>query len=540
VSHPSIFSSLSVSGPINAGIILALLSTTGCSGSSNSAATGSLGGVAASGGTLAATTNTSATGGLLATGGANGAGGVTSSGNTSPVGGMPSTGGVTSAGGAKATGGTSSGGGATTTSGTNGVLVTGGSNATGGTAGVGGAVNTGGSKTTGGASNGGGTTAAGGSKSAGGTTATGGSAGGGGTTSAGGASSTGGAAGCASGPIGTFTGALADGIKFLDTDGKPVNAHGGGIIKEGDTYYMHGEYFLSTTTDNDFNGFSMYSSKDLATWKSEGIILPQQASGELGPARKGERPHIVKCPSTGEFVLYAHAASEDYSTDREVVYATSATVNGKYTYKGPLTNSSGTTAAHSDMSALSDGNTAYVVTESGHVYTLASDCHSWLTDKTYSTVNGDSGGSESPTVFKAGSTYYWIGSYKTGWRANNNFYSTAPAMSGPWTFQGFIAPVLDTSTVTPSGSPNPPKWIGDERTWLSQSTWVTPVVGCQGTVYVYWGDHWYGTTDTSNPGKHNDQATYVFQPLVFTGTSISMPTYLSTWTLDVGAGTWSK
>ena len=44
------------------------------------------------------------------------------------------------------------------------------------------------------------------------------------------------------------------------------------------------------------------------------------------------------------------------------------------------------------MSALADGDTAYVVTESGHLYTLAADCHSWLSDKTYSAVNGDSGG----------------------------------------------------------------------------------------------------------------------------------------------------
>jgi hypothetical protein len=311
-----------------------------------------------------------------------------------------------------------------------------------------------------------------------------------------------------------------------------VNAHGGGIIKVGDTYYMHGEFFLGTTTDNNFNGFSMYSSKDLATWKNEGIVLPQQPSGELGPNRKGERPHIIKCPSSGEFVLYAHAASEDYQTDKEVVYATSTTVNGQYSYKGPLKSSSGQIAAHSDMSALSDGNNAYVITESGHVYTLSSDCHSWTKDQSFGAVNGDSGGSESPTVFKAGSTYYWIGSYKTGWRANNNFYSTAPSMTGPWTYQGFIAPVTD-----------PTNEISDQRTWLSQSTWVTPVVGCNSAVYVFWGDHWYGNQDTSNPGKHNDQATYVFQPLVFDDSNppkISMPTYLATWKLDVGAGTWSK
>jgi hypothetical protein len=326
----------------------------------------------------------------------------------------------------------------------------------------------------------------------------------------------------------------------MDTEGNRVNAHGGGIIKVGNTYYMHGEYFLPNSTDTNFHGFSMYSSQDLATWKNEGIILPMQADGELGPSRKGERPHIVKCPATGEFVLYAHAASVDYQTDKEVVFATSPTVNGQYTFRGALTNSSGTKVVHSDMSALTDGDKAYVVTESGHLYPLSSDCHSWLADYQYPVVNWDSGGGESPTIFKAGGTYYWLMSYKTGWRANNNFYSTASNILGPWTLQGFFAPVTDTSTVIPVGAKNPPKWISDERTWLSQSTWVTPVTGCNGTVYVFWGDHWYGTESMTSPGKYNSLAGYVFQPFVFTGTQISLPTYRTTWQLDVGAGTWSE
>ncbi|MGD0674450.1 MAG: family 43 glycosylhydrolase [Polyangiaceae bacterium] len=310
------------------------------------------------------------------------------------------------------------------------------------------------------------------------------------------------------------------GITFKDTDGNLVDAHGGGIIRVCDTFYLHGEYFLSTTTDNDFNGFSMYSSKDLATWKNEGIILPQQPSGQLGPNRKGERPHIIKCPSTGEFVLYAHSADVTYEVDKEVVYATSPTVNGMYSFKGSLLSATGAIAAHSDMSALTDGNNAYVVTESGWVYTLASDCHSWVSGNQYPAVNGTTGGSEAPTVFKAGNTFYWIGSDKTGWRANDDFYSTASDMNGPWTYQGYVAPV-------------------GKKTWMTQTTWVLPVVGTQGTVYMYWGDHWYGDQDTTAPGVHNYLTTYVFQPLVFTGTAISMPTYEISWKLDIGAGTWS-
>jgi len=507
-------------------VIVVALSSVGCSGSEGEGA-GSAGGspAASSGGAVSASGGFTSSGGVTSASSGVSTGGANSGGSASATGGA-ATGGVNTVGGAKSTGGT------TNASATGGVTNTGGAKATGGATGTL-ATETGGAKSTGGAPSTAGTAnVTGGAASTGGTKATGGA------PATGGATSVGGTAAC-SGPIGTLSGPLSTGIVFTDTSGNRVNAHGGGIIKEGNTYYMHGEYFLSTTTDNNFNGFSMYSSQDLATWKNEGIILPQQASGLLGPNRKGERPHIIKCPATGEFVLYAHAADVTYQADKEVVYATSATVNGQYTLKGSLTNASGTIAAHSDMSALTDGTKAYVVTESGHVYTLSTDCHSWVSDVAYSAVNGDSGGSESPTVFKAGSTYYWIGSYKTGWRANNNFYSTAPAMTGPWTFQDFIAPVTDKTTTAATGQPNPPNVISDQRTWLSQSTWVLPITGCTGTVYMYWGDHWDGTLDTTAPGRHNYLTGYVFQPLVFNGTKISMPTYLTTWKLDVGAGTWS-
>ena len=462
--------------------------------------------------------------------------------------------------------------------GTGGSVGTGGNGPAGGTSGAsGGSVGTGGNTATGGAAGGRGGaagsdqagTAGGGGKGTGGAAGargTGGSSGsgGGGGKATGGATGTGGAStGGATGTggqggstsctvaagsvIGTFTDPVTakpvappnpPGISFKDTDGNLVDAHGGGIIKVCDTYYLHGEYFLSTTTDNNFNGFSMYSSRDMATWKNEGIILPQQASGSLlGPNRKGERPHIIQCPSSGEFVLYAHAADTTYQADKEVVYATASKVTGPYTFKGALTSTgassscqvttvppsscSGSIAAHSDMSALTDGSSAYVVTESGVVYTLAADCHSWASSKSYGTVNGTTGGIEAPTVFKAGSTFYWIGSDKTGWRANDDFYSTAPAMTGPWTYQGYLAPQGDL-------------------TWMTQSTWVMPIVGSAGTTYVYWGDHWYGTEDTTQPGKHNNLATFVFQPLVFSGTKIGLPTYQVSWKLDVGAGTWSN
>ena len=323
----------------------------GCS-SNNGTASNGAGGAAASGG-IQHTGGNPPSGGTAGAVGGSGVGGAIGSGGSMPgPGGAIATGGTTSSGGSRQGGMTVSGGsgvgGSTTGSG--------GSGQGGSTLGSGGTVNSGGISSSGGKSTGsGGTSNSGGTFPSGGVVTTGGSSTAGGVDGKGGSSATGGSTGTStcgavagSGPVGTLTdpgpGSTGDvsppnppGITFKDTDGDLVNAHGGGIIRVCDTFYLHGEYFLSTTTDNDFNGFSMYSSKDLATWKKEGdkgIILPQQSSGQLGPNRKGERPHIIKCPATGEFVLYAHAADTTYQADKEVVYATSPTVNGSVQLQG--------------------------------------------------------------------------------------------------------------------------------------------------------------------------------------------------------------
>ena len=117
---------------------------------------------------------------------------------------------------------------------------------------------------------------------AGGGGAAGAGAGAGGAAGAGARGDDGNAGGCASGPVGTLSGPLSSGITLVDTDGARVNAHGGGIIRVGDTFYMHGMSFSSGTSDNAFIGFTMYSSRDLATWKNEGVILPRQPVSPTG------------------------------------------------------------------------------------------------------------------------------------------------------------------------------------------------------------------------------------------------------------------
>lgn len=93
---------------------------------------------------------------------------------------------------------------------------------------------------------------------------------------------------------------------WLDTDGNPIQAHGGGILfdKKSVTYYWYGESkngstYLSPETGTprvDFIGICCYSSKDLWSWKNEGIMLPAEERNETHDLYKMnvvERPRVI-------------------------------------------------------------------------------------------------------------------------------------------------------------------------------------------------------------------------------------------------------
>ncbi len=300
---------------------------------------------------------------------------------------------------------------------------------------------------------------------------------------------------------------VISGIPWYLENGDNVSAHGANIIKDGDKFYLFGEY--KNNVNNKFEGFSCYSSSDLINWKFERIAMPPNQTGRLSGADCiGERPKVMKCPSSGEFIMYMHVDSDNYKNPA-VEYAVSRNITGPYEYKGRLMFGD-TYIRRWDMGTFQDDDgTGYIILHHGDIYKLADDYKSVVGqvlkhDKILRT--------ESPAVFKRNGTYYWIGSGLTGWERNDNNYFTAKKLSGPWTKKGVIAP---------EGS----------LTWNSQSTYVLPVVGDETTTYMYMGDRW------SFP-KQRATATYVWQPLVFEGDEISMPVYHKSWSIDIESGQW--
>jgi len=299
------------------------------------------------------------------------------------------------------------------------------------------------------------------------------------------------------------TDAIYSGVPWYDQNGKVVSAHGANIIKDKDKFYLFGE--AHTDTSNAFVGFNCYSSKDLNNWKFEKIALPVQGNGKLGPNRVGERPKVMRNPKTGLYLMFMHVDTLGYK-DQFVGYAIAKNVTGPYQFKGPLL-FNGKPIKKWDMGTFQDTDgKAYLLTHGGVIHQLSNDYQS-IVAETHPQITS---GFESPTLFKKGNTYYFIGSHLTSWEKNDNYYYTASSLSGPWKSRGLIAPK-------------------DKLTWNSQSTFVLAIGGSKETTYMYMGDRW------SYP-RQLSAATYVWQPLTFNEEAISIPNYLDSWTVDPNTG----
>ncbi len=294
---------------------------------------------------------------------------------------------------------------------------------------------------------------------------------------------------------------------FTDNNGAYIQAHGGGITKVGSTYYWFGEDKKGESSSNtSFQDIPCYSSTDLAHWTFVAYVLTKQSSGDLGPNRIVERPKVIYNSTTGQYVMYMHIDSSSYS-EAKVGVATSTSICGSYSYRGsfqPLGFQS------RDMNLFKDDDgSAYLLSEDRanglRIDKLSSDYLSVASAVAVLTPNH-----EAPAMFKLNGRYYLFGSHLTGWSTNDNEYTTATSLSGPWS---------SWSDFAPPGS----------NTLNSQTTFVLPISGSAGTTFMYMGDRW----TTSNLGT----SPYIWLPMQVNGANVTM-SWHNTWSIDTVTGVW--
>ena len=300
--------------------------------------------------------------------------------------------------------------------------------------------------------------------------------------------------------------AITPGTAWKDTAGHPIQAHGGGMIRVGSTYYWFGEDKTGESKGNSpFLNVPCYSSTDLAHWTFERNVLTRQKSGDLGPGRIIERPKVIFNRTTKQYVMYMHA-DDGAHTVTKVGVATSATVCGAYSYRGsfkPMGNISLDIGLFVD-----DDATGYLISDTRtkglKIYKLSADYLSVV--GTVATLPE----LEAPALFKKNGRYYLLTSHRTGWNTNDNVYATSTSLASGWSSWKLFAP---------KGS----------RTFNSQTTFVLPVTGSQGTTYLFMGDRWIPSSLGTSP--------YIWLPLTVNGTSVSMAWH-ARWFVDTATGTW--
>ncbi len=290
---------------------------------------------------------------------------------------------------------------------------------------------------------------------------------------------------------------------WLDNNGKPINAHGGGILYHNGVYYWFGEHKIAGRIGNRaMVGVHVYSSKDLYNWIDRGIALhvSENPNSDIAKGCILERPKVIYNKKTGKFVMWFHLElkGHGYSSARAGV-AVSDHPAGPYKYlysfrpdagKWPInvTDKDKIGDPHNylardfkggqmsrDMTLFldSDGKAYHIYTSENnrttHISLLASDyLHPSGTYKRVF-INRNM---EAPAIFKRNGKYYFIGSGTTGWAPNAARSAEAPNIWGPWKELG-----------------NPCVGKDSALTFHSQSTFVLKVRGLK-DAYIFMADRW--------------------------------------------------
>ena len=325
-----------------------------------------------------------------------------------------------------------------------------------------------------------------------------------------------------------------------DNNGVHINAHGGGMLQQGDTYYWFGEHKTEGEGGNVAQvGVHCYSSKDLYNWKDEGIAL-SVSDDESSPIVKGcilERPKVIFNKKTGRYVMWFHLEPKGAGyTGAKSGVAVSEKVTGPYKllsadrpnagfwpknvldiHKGPVPEESkkgfggGGLPAHPDTLNLlgrdfESGQMArdmnLFVDDDGKAYHICSSewnstlYISLLTDD-YTKPSGTyvrrfiGQSREAPAVFKRNGYYYMLSSGCTGWDPNKAKWAVSDSMMGVWELKD-----------------NPCLGRDADKTFYAQSTYVLPIEGMQDQ-FIAMFDRW-NKTDLIN-------SRYVWLPIEFDG-----------------------
>jgi len=261
---------------------------------------------------------------------------------------------------------------------------------------------------------------------------------------------------------------ITNGQLWIDSDGNPVQAHGAGFLYQNGLWYMIGED-RSQQWSPDVN---MYSSPDLVHWTFVAkIIKNQETVPDLGRRRFIERPKLLYCAKTGQYVVWCHWEGRNYGASEAAVFV-SDKVDGPYRlhHAGrPLDIKSRDCNVFQDA----DGQAYFISTieENQHLglFRLSDD----YTEPLSCTILFAHQSREAPAIARVEDTYYMLSSACTGWDPNQCKLSCSSSLTEGW---------------------SPLENVGDSICYDTQAASILTINGTKQTTYLYVGDRWMDPT----------------------------------------------
>lgn len=331
---------------------------------------------------------------------------------------------------------------------------------------------------------------------------------------------------------------------WLDTDGVPINAHGGGVHYHDGIYYWFGEHKIEGTAGNRaYVGVRVYVSTDLYRWTNAGVALAvsNDTASEIVAGCIIERPKVIFNRRAGKFVMWFHLepAGAGYTGARSGVAVADAPT-GPYRYLGSSRPNAGVwprTTRAEEKRPLTEAELAAIallklnggphpefprdlIFRRDHVGgQMARDMTLFVDDDgaAYHVYASEENGTlhvsqltddylrqagnyvrifpgefrEAPALMKHDGRYFLFTSGCTGWRPNALRVAVADSIWGPWTDLG-----------------NPCVGSTEEiaTTFGAQPTFVLPVEAQPGA-FVFMADRWCP--------KNAIDGRYVWLPLEF-------------------------
>ncbi|KAJ7293808.1 galactan 1,3-beta-galactosidase [Mycena rebaudengoi] len=298
---------------------------------------------------------------------------------------------------------------------------------------------------------------------------------------------------------------IVPGAAWTDTSGNVIQAHGGGFLKVGSTFYWFGED--KAKNSGLFSAVSCYTSTDLTTWSRQTDALTPISGTSISTANIVERPKVLFNRANNEYVMWFHSDTSNYGAAM-VGVATAKTPCGPYTYKGswrPLGVESRDMGVFQDDDAAQTSYLLFASDNNQNFKIARMDTNYYNLTAQVNVISAST--LESPGIIKRNGVYNLFASHTTGWAPNPNKFFTSSSLSSPFSAQADLAPTA-------------------VRTFFSQNAFDMPL----GTNGIYMGDRWRPELLGSSR--------YIWLPISWASGRPQL-VWADVWTLNIAAGTFT-